>query len=88
MYENGLDNDLLNLLYIENKEAEIAIKVKKKLTERVKVHDIIMQGSVWSSLKCTAERDKLHKMVMKNPSHQYSYKNDPKKKIRSEWNGK
>ena len=45
LYENGLDNDLLNLLYIEKKEAEITIKVNNKLTERVKVNDIIMQGS-------------------------------------------
>ena len=80
LYENGLDN-LLNLLYLENKEAEIAIKVNNKLTERVKVSDIIMQGSVWSSLKCTAVMDKLNKTTMTNPALQYSYKNYPNIKI-------
>ena len=73
-----MDNDLLNLLYVQNflekNFPKKSSKVTNKLTERVKVNDIIMQGSVWRSLKCTAVMDKL---VTKNPALQYSYKNDP-----------
>ena len=77
LFEAGLDNDLLNLLYLENKEADIAIKINNKLTKRIKIKDIIMQGTVWSSLKCTTTMDKLNKIMMKNPRLQYFYKQDP-----------
>ena len=33
LYEHGLQNDKLNLLYIENKHANVAIKVNRDLTE-------------------------------------------------------
>ena len=53
LYEAGLKNDMLNLLYLENKTANIAVKVNGKLSKRVKVHKVVMQGSVWGGLKCT-----------------------------------
>ena len=68
LFEAGLDNDQLNLLYIENKEAEVAVKVNNKLTERKTIKDVIMQGTVWSSLKCTAVMDKLNKHMMTKPT--------------------
>ena len=40
LYENGLDNDMLNLLYIENKNLQIAVKVNGGLTKRVDVQEI------------------------------------------------
>ena len=51
LYEAGLDNDQLNLLYIENNNAQIAVKVNGKLSTRINVKDVIMQGSIWGSLK-------------------------------------
>ena len=51
LYEAGMDDDKLNLLYIENKNYEIAIKVNNELSMRISVKDVITQGSVWSSLK-------------------------------------
>ena len=77
LYKAGLDDDKLNLLYIENKIAQIAIKVNNKLSMRISVKDVIMQGSVWSSLKCTATMDKLNKTAMSDRSLQYHYKEDP-----------
>ena len=49
LYEAGITNDTLNLLYLENKNAQIAIKVNNKLTKRVLVKDVVMQGSVWEA---------------------------------------
>ena len=46
LYEAGLTNDKLNLLYLENKNAQIAIKVNNTLTRRFPVKDVILQGSV------------------------------------------
>ena len=46
LYEAGVRNDLLNLLHIENKNADVAIKVNDNLTSRINVENVIMQGSV------------------------------------------
>ena len=76
IYEAGMDDDKLNLLYIENNNANIAIKVNNKLSMRINVKDVIMQGSVWSSLKCTTSMDMLNKTALADTSLQYKYKGD------------
>ena len=76
IYEAGLQNDMLNLLYIENKNAQIAVKVDNKTSRRINVQNVEIQGSVWGSLKCTSMMDKLNKHVMSNENLQYFYKND------------
>ena len=77
LYEAGINHDHLNLLYIENKQAQIAIKINDKLSARIKVSDIVMQGSVWGSIKCTTLMDQLNKNAMSDESLQYYYKGDP-----------
>ena len=63
LYEAGLQHDILNLLYIENETADIAVKVNYFLTDRFKVNKVVMQGSVWGGLKCTTLMDKLNKIL-------------------------
>ena len=57
LYEAGIDNGLLNLQYIENKNAQIAVKINNKLSTKISVKDVVMQGSVWGSLECTSTID-------------------------------
>jgi hypothetical protein len=76
LYEAGLTNHTLNILYAENKNAEVAIKINGKLTKRVPVKDVVMQGSVWGSMKCTTTMDKLNKTMLKEDNLRYHYKND------------
>ena len=77
LYENGLQNDMLNLLFIENKTTNIAIKVNNILSKRTNVTNVIMQGSVWGGLKCTSQMDILNKICNENENLQYRYKSDP-----------
>ena len=77
LYEAGVTNEKLNLLYIENQEAQMAVKVNNQLTMRVSVRDIVMQGSVWGSLKCSTSMDRLNKMALSDVTLQYKYKGDP-----------
>ena len=56
---------------------KVAIKVNGKLTDRFCVDNVVMQGSVWGSLKCTVLMDKLNKMMMKRDGLQYHYEEDP-----------
>ena len=67
---------MLNLLYIENKNALIAVKVNKSLSRIIAVKDVEIQGSVWVGLKCTSMMDTLNKTVMADKSLQYYYKED------------
>ena len=76
LYDAGLTNNMLNLLYIENKTANIAVKVNNTLSDRKNVQNVEIQGSVWAGLKCTTMMDTLNKTVMSNRSLQYFYKGD------------
>jgi hypothetical protein len=77
LYENGLKNDQLNLLYIENINAEVAVKINNGLTQRFPVNNVVMQGSVWGGLKCTSQMDKLNKIMKASDSLTYKYRGDP-----------
>jgi hypothetical protein len=76
LFEAGLNSDMLNLLYIENKKANVAIKVNNQLTERITVKDVEMQGSVWGGLKFTTSMDTLNKIMLTQDYLTYKYKGD------------
>ena len=77
LYEAGLKSDVLNVLYEENKSANIAVKVNSSLSGRTVLNKVVMQGSVWGGLKCTATMDKLNKLMQKKDSLMYKYREDP-----------
>ena len=74
LYESGLQNDKLPLLYLENQNAKIAVKSQTGMSKRKYIHNIIMQGSVWGSLMCTVSMDKLGQHVYKKDDLIYMYK--------------
>ena len=77
LFEAGLKNDKLNLLYLENRNTKVAIKVNDKITRTINMKDIEMQGSVWSSLKCVVSMDKVNKVMLADDSLSYKYRGDP-----------
>ena len=74
LFEAGLQNDKLSLLFIINQNAQVAIKTSHGMTRRVTIPNIIMQGTVWGSLNCTTTMDKFAKMVYLNKTLLYKYK--------------
>ena len=74
LYENGLTNSNLNLLYEGNKECFLAIKTPNGSTKRIEMKELVMQGSVWGPLCCTATMDKIGKKAYKSGSPLYNYK--------------
>ena len=74
LYEAGFKNDKLPLLFLENRNAQVAVKTPGGLSNRVNIKNIIMQGSVWGSLCCVVLMDKLGKLVYSNPKLLYYYK--------------
>ena len=77
LYVAGLKTDMLNLLYIENLNAKVAVKINNGITKRVPVTSVEMQGSVWGSLKCTASMDMLNKNILEQKDLTYKYRGDP-----------
>ena len=57
-----------------NQCAQVAVKTSHGLTQRVNISNIIMQGTVWGSLFCTATMDKLAKLAYQNKNLLYQYK--------------
>ena len=74
LYDAGLQNDKLPLLFMENNTAQVAVKTPGGLSERVSIHNIIMQGSVWGSICCVVLMDKLGQLAYNNPDLMYYYK--------------
>ena len=62
LFEYGLQNDKIVLLYDETKKAMIAIKTATGITSRENINNIILQGSVFGSFICTSLMDKLAKI--------------------------
>ena len=77
LFDAGLQHDMLNLLYIENKNAKVAVKVNDEVSKGVTVKSVEMQGSVWGSLKCTSSMDTLNKTILEQKDITYKYRSDP-----------
>ena len=77
LYEAGLNSDYLNLLYIENQTAQIAVKLNNNISKRIPVKNVVMQGSIWGGLKCTSQMDTLNKYMKLHDNHTYKYRGDP-----------
>ena len=76
LFEAGLKNDKLNLLYLENRNTKVSIKVNNRITRTIDLKNIEMQGSVWSSLKCVVSMDKVNKVMLADDSLTYKYRGE------------
>ena len=74
VFDAGLQNDKLPLLFLENCNAKVAVKSSRGISKRKDIKNIIMQGSVWGSLLCTTSMDKLGQKFYENPNLLYWYK--------------
>ena len=74
LFEAGLQNNKLKLLFKMNINAQVAVKTSQGMTDRVNIGNMIMQGTVWGSLLCTSTMDKLPKEVYKTKNGLYQYK--------------
>ena len=63
LWEAGVQDDRLALLFLENTTAHIAIKTSSGTTEIITILNKIMQGTVWAGLMCTTTMDKQGKEV-------------------------
>ena len=74
VFDAGLDDDNLNLLYKANQEINMAVKTPHGLTDRQTVRDIVLQGDKFGSLLASVQVDKIGQECIKAGYH-YLYKN-------------
>ena len=74
IFDTGLKDEHLSILYKANEEIHMAVKTPRGLTERQKVKDIVLQGDKFSSLLASVQVDKIGQDCMKAGYH-YMYKN-------------
>ena len=75
MYEVGVTNDHLNLIYEGDKKSKIAVKTPMGVTERVDLNKVVAQGEIISPLKCSITVDSIACDHVENlADHLYHYK--------------
>ena len=73
IFEAGVQNEKLPLLYMEN-NGKCAMKINDGKSERIELNNIIMQGTVWRSLYCATTMDKLAKTMYMDDELMHKYK--------------
>jgi hypothetical protein len=61
VFEAGLKDDNLALVYEANKEVFMAVNTPEGLTDRQKLENIVLQGDTWSSLLASVQVDSIGK---------------------------
>ena len=72
LYETGLKNDNLNMIYKLNENNKVALVTPHGLTGRVDIDKIVMQGENLATLECSVQIDTFGKNVLMRISISFS----------------
>ena len=74
LYETGLKNDNLNLIYKLNENTKVAVVTSHGLTDRVDINKIVMQGENLAPLECSIQIDTFGKEFVAKNKHLLPYR--------------
>ena len=74
IYESGLKNNNLQLLYEGNKEIHMSVNTPDGLTERSKIENCVLQGDTFGSILASVQVDSIGKECAKT-DYGYKYQN-------------
>ena len=74
LFEAGLVNDNLNLIYKLNEKNKVAVVTPHGLTERVEVSKIVMQGENLAPLECSVQVDTYGKECLEEDKYLFRYR--------------
>ena len=72
LYEAGIRDDMLKILYEANKKVHMSVKTDDGLTDRTEIQSSILQGDTWGTTVASVQSDNLVKCI--DPSLSYLYK--------------
>ena len=76
LFEAGIDDDNLALIYEANKSINVAIKTPNGLTAREPLEKIVLQGDVFGPIECSVLVDTFGKECIEEDKHLYMYKDE------------
>ena len=74
LYEAGVNNQNLALIYEANSKNRVAVKTPDDITERVMIEKIVMQGEVMAPLECSVSVDTFGKECQEEEKYLYYYR--------------
>ena len=74
LYEAGIDDDNLPLIYEANRNINVAVKTPNGLTSREYVNNIVLQGDVFGPIECSVQIDTFGKECIEEEKLLYMYK--------------
>ena len=74
IYDVGVNDDNLSLLYQANKDVRMAVNTPSGLSDRQSIEDVVLQGDTWGSILASVQVDSIAKEV-ENSGYGYLYKN-------------
>ena len=78
LFEVGVTDDNLALIYEANKVVNVAVKTPTGLTVRERIEKIILQGDVFGPIECSVSVDTFGKECLTDDKHLYLYKDKVK----------
>ena len=76
LYDAGLTDDKLSLIYQLNSKNQVAVKTPFGMTERKSVENIVLQGEVFGPLQCSVTVDTFGKECMEEDKFMYKYRGE------------
>ena len=74
LYEAGITDDKLALIYKSNETNKVAVKTPSGMTERIEMKNLVLQGEIFGPLECSVSVDKFGKECLEEQKHLYSYR--------------
>ena len=74
LYEAGITDDKLALIYEGNRVNNVAVRTPGGLTDRILIERIVTQGGVTGPLCCSVQTDAIGKSSLETGEHLYMYK--------------
>ena len=74
LFDAGITDDNLALIYKMNSRNQVAVKTPFGITERKSVEKIVFQGEVFGPLQCSVTVDTFGKECMEEDKHLYKYR--------------
>ena len=74
LYETGLKNNNLNLIYKLNENNKVAVITPHGLTDRVDINKIVMKGENLAPLECSVQVDTIGKECMFENTNLFFYR--------------
>ena len=74
LYNTGVTDDNLNLIFEANRVNQVAVNSPAGITQREEINEIVLQGEVFGPLQCSVQIDTFGKQCLAEEKYLYQYR--------------